>query len=113
MSGERLASWDVVPDQLLEEVARLFALLSDPTRLRLVRVLHERGELGVSDLAENTGITVPNASQHLVRLAGAGVVARRREGRSVLYRIDDPRLEELCETVCASVRERAGALAGR
>ena len=102
----------MVPDRLIGEVARMFALLGDPTRLRLVRALHERGELGVGELAEETGVTLANASQHLARLADAGLVGRRREGKSVLYRIDDPRLEQLCGTVCASVEERARALAG-
>ena len=39
------------------------------------------------------------------------MVARRREGRSVHYRIADPRIEQLCDIVCAAVRERAKVLA--
>lgn len=101
----------VVPDALLDDVARLFSLLGDGTRLRLLRELHDAGELSVGELAERTGLTLANASQHLARLAGAGLVGRRREGKSVRYRIEDPRLEELCQTVCASVRERAVVLA--
>ena len=45
-------------------------------------------------------------SQWRLRLAAAGPLRRRREGKSVLYRIVDPRLELLCDTVCASIRER-------
>jgi DNA-binding transcriptional ArsR family regulator len=101
----------VLPDELIEEVARLFGLLSDSTRLRLVRTLHERGELSVGELATSTGASVANTSQHLGRLSAAGIVARRRDGKSVRYRIQDPRIEELCDTVCSSVRERASALA--
>jgi DNA-binding transcriptional ArsR family regulator len=101
----------VVPDALLDEVARLFAQLSDPTRLRLLSRLHDDGELSVGDLAARTGVAVANVSQHLNRLAAAGVVARRRNGKQVLYRIADPRLEELCDLVCSSVRERAELLA--
>jgi DNA-binding transcriptional ArsR family regulator len=102
----------VVPRELLEEVARLFGLLSDPTRLRLLSRLHDDGELSVGELAERTGVAVANVSQHLNRLAVAGVVARRREGKQVRYRIADPRLEELCDLVCSGVRERAELLAG-
>ena len=47
-----------------------------------------------------------------MRLAMAGLVARRRDGKHVHYRIADPRLEELCELVCSGVRERAELLAG-
>jgi ArsR family transcriptional regulator len=102
----------VVPADLLEEVAYLFGLLSDPTRLRLLSRLHDDGELSVGELAERTGVALANVSQHLNRLALARVVARRRDGKHVRYRIADPRLEELCELMCSSVRERAERLAG-
>lgn len=98
----------MVPDELLDEVARLFALLSDPNRLRLVRALHAHGgELPVGEVASRAGTTVANASQHLLRLAAGGVLERRRAGRSVVYRIADPRIEQLCGTVCETVRERS------
>ena len=96
----------MLPDDLLEDVAYLFSLLSDPTRLRLVRVLHEGGELPVGELAARAGTTLPNASQHLARLSHARLVLRRRDGKRVLYRVEDPRLEQLCEIMCASVQDR-------
>lgn len=102
----------MIPNALLEEVARRFALLGDPTRLRLLRSLHEEGELSVGSLAAVTGIGRVNVSQHLNRLALAGLVARRREGTTVHYRIADPTLDALCDLVCAGVVERARALTG-
>src|SRR5581483_8462013 len=54
-----------VPDALIDEAARRFALLSDPTRLRLLAVLLEREPMTVTDLAEALGIAAPNVSQHL------------------------------------------------
>ena len=102
----------MVPDDLLEDVAYLFSLLSDPTRLRLVRELHQAGELPVGELAGRAGTTLANASQHLVRLSHARLVLRRRAGKNVLYSVGDPRLEQLCALMCAGVRERAaGAVA--
>lgn len=100
----------MVPEAVLEEAARRFSLLGDPTRLRLLSVLHHRGETPVSAIAELAGVTVANASQHLVRLTDGGIVARRRVGRSVLYRIADRTVESLCDIVCASVAERARVL---
>lgn len=97
----------MLPDSLLEDVGYLFSLLSDATRLRLVRELHDSGELAVGELAARTGVSLANASQHLVRLATAGLIARRRTGRHVLYRIEDPRVEQLCDLMCARARERA------
>ena len=101
----------MVPEALLEEVARRFALLGDPTRLRLLRALHEEGELSVGRLAAVTGVARVNASQHLNRLALAGLVARRREGTTVHYRVSDPTVDALCELVCAGVVDRARILA--
>lgn len=100
----------LLPDEMLEEVATRFALLGDPTRLRIVRALHEFGERTVGEIAEAAGTTVPNASAHLARLRGAGIVARTRSGRNARYRIADPTIDALCRTVCASVRERARLL---
>jgi ArsR family transcriptional regulator len=100
----------VLPDSLVDEVARRFALLGDPTRLRVVRTLHDRGECSVQEVADATGTTMANASQHLARLRDSGVVQRRRIGKTVRYSIADPTIEDLCATVCDSVRLRGQAL---
>ena len=102
----------MLPDSLLDEVARRFALLGDPNRLRLLRTLHESGELSVGSLAAISGVGRVNASQHLTRLALAGLISRRREGTTVFYRVSDPAVHQLCELVCAGVLERARALTG-
>jgi DNA-binding transcriptional ArsR family regulator len=101
----------VIPEALLEEAARHFALLGDPSRLRILRTLQESDEVSVGELAELTGLTRTNLSQHLSRLAAAGVVGRRREGTTVYYRIADESLGALCDLVCNSLRQRGKALA--
>jgi DNA-binding transcriptional ArsR family regulator len=101
----------VIPDALLEEAARRFALLGDPSRLRVLKALHAAGEVPVGELAERTGLTRTNLSQHLSRLAMAGLVGRRRAGTMVYYRIVDDSLGELCDLVCESLRQRGKALA--
>ncbi len=93
----------VVPPAVLEDVARRFALLGDPTRLRILSVLHERGAATVGELAGDADVSMANASQHLGRLALGGIVGRRREGRTVVYRIVEPSVEQLCTIVCSSV----------
>jgi DNA-binding transcriptional ArsR family regulator len=100
----------VLPDSLVDEVARRFALLGDPTRLRVVRAIHDGGECSVQEVADASGTSVANASQHLARLRDNGIVQRRRVGKSVRYSIADPTIETLCATVCESVRQRAQAL---
>ncbi len=100
----------MIPEALLEEAARRFALLGDPSRLRLLSCLHAAGELSVGDLAQRAGVGRENASQHLSRLAAAGMVVRRRQATSVLYRISDETLAKICELVCEGVLARANAL---
>jgi DNA-binding transcriptional ArsR family regulator len=105
----------VVPDSFLEDVARRFALLGDPTRLKIVSVLHEGGEASVGEIAESASTSAANASQHLQRLAVGGIVERRRDGQVVYYRIVDQTIEQLCAIVCGSVssgRDLAGSGAG-
>src|SRR6266540_2084764 len=67
----------VIPDVFLDDVARRFALLGDPTRLRIVRAMHECGECTVGEIADAAGTSVANASQHLQRLTQGGIAGRR------------------------------------
>lgn len=48
-----------------------------------------QGERGVEALADKTGLTIANASQHLQQLRRVGLVTSRRDGKSVIYRLSD------------------------
>ena len=63
-----------------------FALLADPTRVRMLWELRDR-ECDVAGLAESAGCRPTVASQHLSKLRFAGLVEGRREGRRVVYRL--------------------------
>jgi DNA-binding transcriptional ArsR family regulator len=99
-----------VPDSFIDEAARRFALLSDPTRLRVLAVLLEREPLTVTELSDALGIAPPNVSQHLSRLSAGRLVGREKQGRNVQYRTTDPSLRPLCELMCASLVEQAERL---
>lgn len=92
-----------VPDSLIDDAARRFALLSDPTRLRILAVLLEREPMTVTELSDALGIATPNVSQHLARLSASRVVGRQKQGRTVRYRTIDPSLQPLCELMCQSL----------
>ena len=94
---------------MLDEASRLFAPLSEPTRLRVVSALHEADELSVRALVDRTGSSLANTSQNLNRLA-TGSWARPSDGKSVRYRIADERIGQLCEIVCSRVCEHAERL---
>ena len=100
-----------VPTALVEQAAERFRLLSDPTRLRLLNELDDNDELAVGELAERAGVGISNTSKHLHQLERQGLVAKRRSGTTILYRIADPTLAELCDLVCSGLRRRFAALA--
>ncbi len=71
--------------------AAIARALADPKRLCVVERL-AGGERSVSDLSRDIGCQVPNMSQHLSVLRAAGLVASRREGSTVFYRLVDERV---------------------
>lgn len=93
----------------IEEAAHRFALLSDPTRLRILHTVMEQGELPVHSIAQLAGASRFNTSTHLNRLAEGKLVARRREGSTVYYRVDDNNLPRVCELMCDSLRKQVAA----
>lgn len=94
----------------IEAAAHRFALLGDPTRLRILHTVMEHGELSVHEIAELAGASRFNTSAHLNRLALAGLVARRREASTVFYRVEDQNLARICASMCDSLRARNAAL---
>lgn len=95
----------------LDLVARRFAVLAEPTRLRLIHALFE-GERSVNTLVELTGGTQANVSRHLQTLLHAHVLTRRKEGLQVFYAIADPSIFKLCELVCGSIETQLAKQAG-
>lgn len=79
------------PDR--QRYAAVGRALADPKRLCVLESL-AAGELSVSDLSSRVGCQVPNMSQHLSVLRGAGLVATRRDGNTIYYRLADPRVLE-------------------
>ena len=71
-----------------DDLARLFAALADPTRLRLTHALLHQ-ELCSCDLAAVVGISKSGASQHLKVLKDLRLVRSRREGKYVYHSLDD------------------------
>ena len=94
-----------LPPAALEHVARYFRTLSEPTRLRILNVLGT-GEMSVGDIAVQVDSSIANVSRHLTQMAQYGLVAREHRGNSVLYRIADPAVHELCDLVCGSIARR-------
>jgi DNA-binding transcriptional ArsR family regulator len=73
-------------------LAKYFKVLSDVTRVRILELLQERGELSVSELVAALGQSQPKVSNHLACLRWCGFVLTRREHPSVYYRVADQRV---------------------
>jgi ArsR family transcriptional regulator len=100
-----MAMKEEMGDEALQLVARRFAVLGEPMRLRLLQDLTE-GERSVNALAARSGGTQANVSRHLQTLAGEGLIKRRREGTQVFYSVADPSVFDMCAVVCGGIREK-------
>jgi ArsR family transcriptional regulator, lead/cadmium/zinc/bismuth-responsive transcriptional repressor len=100
VDAERVAAVQAAmpPAKDVEQVADVFALLSDPNRLRLLVALLEGGEMCVCDLAAAAGMS-ESAASHAVRWLRAHriVSAPRRQGRMMYYRLDDAHVRVLLD----------------
>jgi DNA-binding transcriptional ArsR family regulator len=99
-----------LPEDLAELIARRFRALGDPLRIRLLDLLRD-GELSVNALAEQLGAGQQNVSKHLAVLVDAGMLARRKQGNHVYYRIADEGVFALCEQICGSLQSQLSTLA--
>ena len=99
-----------IPEDLAELIAGRFRAIGEPTRVRLLDRLRD-GEASVNELADQLGATQQNVSKHLAVLAGMRIVARRKDGNRVYYRIVDEGVLGLCEQVCGSVQAQLAVLA--
>lgn len=86
--------------KLFEEVSNYFSLLSEPTRLKILHALCN-GERQVGEIVGLIESTQANVSRQLNMLYRAGILARRKEGTQVYYRIDDQNTIDFCRMVCS------------
>ena len=88
--------------RVFELAAELFAVLATPMRLRVLSALCER-EKSVNELLADIDTTQPNLSQHLAVLYRTGVLAKRKEGTQVIYRVQSEKAVALCRSVCTQI----------
>jgi len=90
----------------IEELTEVFKALSDPTRLRLVRLLAQhQGALCVNALAHRLGVSQSAVSQHLRVLRQARLVVGERQGYHVHYALDPEQLERFRTRVLETLGE--------
>ena len=85
--------------------AEICKTLADPKRLMILHALRD-GEMSVSRLVADLGLTQSNVSQHLAILRDRGIVNTRRHGRTIYYSLAYPRIAEACDLVQSILEEQ-------
>ncbi len=117
MTETRLAISQLAPFRLPEAparsdlVAKYFRGLGDPTRLHILELLQQEGELSVGELVERLGIAQPKVSNHLACLRWCGFIDARREHRTVYNWIADERVIGMLELAHALLEDNEAHVA--
>lgn len=96
----------MMPDGFhIEEVADMFSLLGDKTRIKIVFALSKEKELCVCDIANILGLTISAVSHQLRKLKDKKVVKFRNDGNMVYYSLVDRYIENLLSDVFKHVKK--------
>jgi DNA-binding transcriptional ArsR family regulator len=91
---------EIEKPNIFELHAHFCRSLSNPKRLIILAVL-AKGERSVGELAEASGVTLANISQHLSVLRSHNIVKSRKQGQTIYYSITDTRLVDACNLIRA------------
>lgn len=106
-SDHRASDHEAPSDLHAQQVAETFKLLADPTRVKLLWVLHH-GERNVGDLAQLVGTTPTVVSQHLAKLRLAGLVSTRREATYAYYSATSDHVHDLVSEALSLAEHTTG-----
>src|SRR5215210_1715186 len=84
-----------IPERAVQDLSKVFKLLSDETRLRILLNLAREGELHVTDLCERVNQDQPAVSHHLALLRVSGLIEARRAGKFNFYSLRADRFGDL------------------
>jgi DNA-binding transcriptional ArsR family regulator len=101
----------ITPDQA-SDLVEIYKVLANDTRLRLLHTLARDGEVCVTDLASAVGMRPQAVSNQLQRLLDRRIVATRRDGTRIYYRIADPCVPSLLDLGLCLLEETAADDAG-
>jgi DNA-binding transcriptional ArsR family regulator len=87
----------MIQDELLSAQVGLFAALADPTRLQILKLLHQKGPMHVTKIYETLGKPQNLISHHLNCLKTCGLATVEKQGRMAIYRISDPEIDQILD----------------
>ena len=88
----------MINDKNIEDALKIFKALCDETRLKIIIEILE-GEKAVCKIRDIVGKSQPTISLQLAKLEDLGIVTSTRNGRSILYKITNPKIYDLLEIV--------------
>lgn len=91
-----------ISEHYLVESAKLFAVLADVSRLKLLQALMA-GPCNVSELIDQTKMKQGNVSKHLGILLSAKFLVREQQGNYARYTLVDQRVFDLCQIMCSRI----------
>ena len=94
-NGHAPSGMPAVSEPVVRELAQVFKLLSDETRLRILLYLAQSQEMHVTDLCTRLGQSQPAVSHHLALLRVSGLIESRREGKHNFYSVRADHFGEL------------------
>lgn len=94
-NGHSATGMPPVSEQAVRDLAQVFKLMSDETRLRILLYLAQNSELHVTDLCNRLGQSQPAVSHHLALLRVSGLIESRREGKHNFYSVRTDHFGEL------------------
>ena len=84
---------------VLKQVARLLKTVGHTSRLMIIDLLLDQGPMPVKDIHVAIDVSQSNASQHLKALEELGILHSQRKGKTILYGIANPQIEQLIRCV--------------
>lgn len=103
--------FDVTSRPDVEIAAKFFRGLADPTRLHIVAMLLNEGEMSVGDLVDAVGGLQGRVSSHLACLRHCGLVVDRKDGRKSYYSVPDPRVAQFLPVALSLIADNAAHIA--
>lgn len=103
--------FDVTTRPDIDIAAKFFRGLAEPTRLHIVALLLDAGEMSVGDIVDAVDGLQGRVSSHLACLRHCGLVTDRKEGRNVYYAISDPRVADFLPVALSMVADNATHIA--
>jgi len=96
-----------IPELDRAEIVSRLSSLADDTRLHILQLVAERGEIRVQDIVEMTSLSQPSVSRYLTQLTGSGYLQERRESGAKVYILNRDRIEKTLKAVNAFLLDRS------